>query len=71
MNIKIVMTVKIGDADYVVSDACRLEDEHRFHADEHASDMVMIMAEKIKSAINPCYFDHDIIAEAKKSDNND
>lgn len=71
MNIKVVMTVKVGDADYVVSDSCKLDDEHRFYADEHASDMVSLMAEKLKSAINPCFFDHDIVAEAKKGDTND
>lgn len=71
MNIKVVMTVKVGDADYVISDSCKLDGEHEFYADEHASDLVSLMAEKLKSAISPCFFNHDIVAEIKKGETNE
>ena len=71
MQIKVIMNVTIGDANFILSDICNLDGDHKFYGEEHAGDMVDVIAERMKSAISPCFFNHDVIAEVKSEDKND
>lgn len=61
MQVKVKIEVTAGKNKYVITDSETLKKDHKFYADQHASAMVGLIAERMKASLEPCFYDHQIL----------
>lgn len=65
MKIKIAISIQIGDERYLFEDTSEVESRACNDVEEYVSNLLSVMEHKAQSAINPCFWDHDIAKEFK------